>query len=348
MLIQKLKLRVITTLLPQRLYILWKMKRSFIKEVVKKHYTFINDKNVNANQQQPIPTIIAMCNGFMPHGGLSDRFLGITSSFLYAKKNGFNFAISWTSPFDLHHYLVPNRYNWTIAPNHVVYHCPIACPICIGSVYKMCQTNKLKEEKRQLQQISSIIKKHPQALQYHLYSNAHFATSQYHELFNELFKPSPWLQQIIDKHISYLGDNYIAMTFRFVHLLGDFKDRTQNAETLSPAERRMYINDCINAIKQTHQKYNKAHMFVTSDSEMFLNEACQLPYVYITDGKVAHIDNLTSTTTDNAADKEFADLFLLAKAKKIYRVHKGKMYYSGFPLTAALIGNVEVETIELL
>lgn len=60
MLIQKLKLRIITTLLPQSLYVLWKMKRNFFKEVVKKHYTFIDDKNVNANQQQPIPIIIGV------------------------------------------------------------------------------------------------------------------------------------------------------------------------------------------------------------------------------------------------------------------------------------------------
>ena len=46
-------------------------------------------------------------------------------------------------------------------------------------------------------------------------------------------------------------------------------------------------------------------------------------------------------------DKEFLDLLLLSKAKVIYRIHKGKMYYSGFPLTAGMIGNVEVKTIEI-
>lgn len=348
MLIQKLKQCLITAILPQKQYILWKMKRSFIHDVVEKHYPFIYDKETTATTNRPTAhTIIAMCNGFMRHGGLSDRFLGITSSFLYAKKNGVNFAISWTSPFNLQDYLVPNRYDWTIAPNNVIYNRPIACPICIGSIYKMCGTDKQKEEKTQQQLINSIIKKHPKAQQYHLYSNAHFATSQYHDLFNELFKPSPWLQQIINKHLTLLGENYTAMTFRFVHLLADFKDTTQATETLSANERQAYINDCINVIKQVHQRCNNSRILVTSDSETFLNEAKCLPYVYIADGKVAHIDNLTTTTGNNSADKEFADLFLLARAKKIYRVHKGKMYYSGFPLTAAMIGNTEVETIEL-
>ena len=55
----------------------------------------------------------------------------------------------------------------------------------------------------------------------------------------------------------------------------------------------------------------------------------------------------TQKREDLYFDKEFLDLLLLSKAKVIYRIHKGKMYYSGFPLTAGMIGNVEVKTIEI-
>lgn len=344
------KQRLITAILPRERYILWKMRRCFVKQVIEKRYPHKRGGYGKASTAKNV--VIAMYNGFMRHGGLSDRLLGITSSFMYAKEHHMRFAIYWTAPFRLQEYLIPNRYDWTIGHDEITYCRPEACPIYIGSVYKMFLLDKHKEELSQQQTIDRAIRRHRKATQFHLYSNAHFATRQYHELFGELFRPSPHLQHILDKHTAILGEhNYIAMTFRFVNLLGDFNDTT-TTKTLGHEAQMDYIHCCIKAIENVYAKDTTSRILVTSDSSTFLTHARRLPYVYIPEGKVEHIDNIKTESgqvnmKNGTADKEFTDLFLLAKARRIYMVHKDKMYYSGFPLTAAMIAGSEVITIEI-
>lgn len=336
--------KVVRMVLPQSKFILWTVQRGFYREVVCKHYVVKQRKLVDDALCLTDPKLIFMANGLMLHGGLSDRLRGIISSYKYAKVHHLPFAIFWNSPFPLRDYLVPNTYDWEIKKDALLYERPASCPICIGSIYKICKKNKQTEEWIQWRTMQRQIEKHKNARQYHIYGNPHFGDAEYHALFHELFQPSIHLQSIIKECLkeSKLNDAYIAMTFRFLHLLGDFEE-VSCAEVLHVQEREEYIKKCIECIEEVHSEHPSLSILVTSDSQTFLQRVAPIPCVYVIKGRVAHIDSKASCSYD----KEFLDLFLLSKAKRIYRVCYGKMYCSGFPITAGLIGNVEVQTLRI-
>ena len=115
--------------------------------------------------------------------------------------------------------------------------------------------------------------------------------------------------------------------------------------SLDANDKKTYIKECVEAIEALHKNNETVKVLVTSDSELFLSRLHDLSYVYIIPGKISHTDGTSNVAL--SYDKEFLDLFVLSKAKVIYRIHKDKMHYSGFPITAGMIGGVEVIDIEL-
>lgn len=340
-LIYRFKRRIFKILWSKEKYFSWEENEGFHKNVVEKHYPKIPESFPKTKSF----IIISIFNGFERHGGLADRLRGIVSAYQYAKEHHFPFAIYWEEPFVLQDYLIPNNYNWVIPKEQLLYCRPSSCPIHIGSFYKRIGIEKHREELFQMNMLDKLIKKNSNVAQFHLYSNAHFGDSAYSTLFHELFKPSSRLQKLIDINLQHMKGGFIAASFRFVQLLGDFKDECEGI-TLSDFEREKYISDCVKTVEKLHSDHLSDKILITSDSSLFLDEVRSLPYTYIVPGEISHTDG-KSMDNSPTFDKEFLDLLLLSKAKVIYRIHKGKMYYSGFPLTAGMIGNVEVKTIEI-
>lgn len=337
----RIKRKILNIFWSKEKYFSWEENETFMKNVVEVHYPIISDKYFRNNA----PLIISVFNGFERHGGLADRFRGIISAYKFAKEHKLTFAIYWAEPFVLQDYLIPNNYNWIIPKEQLLYSRPGSCPIHIGSFYKRIGIDKYREELFQLNLLNRLIKKNSSSAQFHLYSNAHFGDKAYSSLFSELFKPSSRLQKLIDINLQHMNGGFIAASFRFVQLLGDFKDECEGI-TLSDFEREKYISDCVKTVEKLHSDHLSNKILITSDSSLFLDEVRSLPYTYIVPGEISHTDG-KSMDNSPTFDKEFLDLLLLSKAKVIYRIHKGKMYYSGFPLTAGMIGNVEVKTIEI-
>lgn len=336
----RIKRKILKIFWSQEKYYSWEENEVFMKNVVEVHYPIINGKNRSNS-----PLIVSVFNGFERHGGLADRFRGIISAYKYAKGHELSFAIYWEEPFILQDYLVPNSYNWTISKGQLIYSRPSSIPIHIGSFYKRHGIDKRQEEFFQMKTLDDAVKINSTSSQIHLYSNAHFGDDDYYNLFHELFKPSLHLQKLIDANLQNLGKEYVAASFRFMQLLGDFKDECKGG-VLNNTEKNIYIQDCVRALEKLHSMHTSCKFLVTSDSETFLNEVIHHPYVYIVPGKISHTDSKGDTNL-HTYDKEFLDLLLLSKAKIVYRIHKGKMYYSGFPLTAGMIGGIEVETVEI-
>ena len=71
----------------------------------------------------------------------------------------------------------------------------------------------------------------------------------------------------------------------------------------------------------------------------------ELPFVFTIPGEIAHVD-ATKDNSFEANKKTFIDFFMIANAEKVYLAHRGKMFYSGFPRTAALSANKPFEVIE--
>lgn len=81
--------------------------------------------------ENPAGACIFMCDGRMPHGGLSDRLKGALSTYRMARVMGYKFRIHWDSPFNLTDYLVPNRVQWQIAPSEISYSPAQAQPVFV-------------------------------------------------------------------------------------------------------------------------------------------------------------------------------------------------------------------------
>lgn len=297
-----------------------------------------NIKNLNSRK-----TIVYMCDGRVKHGGLADRFRGIISSYQFAKTHGLDFKIYWTSPFSLEEYLLPNTHDWRIRTEQLEYNSKVAVCLYIDSFFKRFNLDKTWEATDQEKRYNDFITRYPHALQYHIYSNAHFGDTNYHILFNELFRLHPRIEKELVTCMNEIGNRYIAMTFRFQQLLGDFKDAC-GGEKLSTSEQERWIKDAIALIQRLYDanKQNISKILITSDSMRFLQESRKLPFTYTPKGTVNHID----TNQQKDADKEFLDLFILSHSTHIYLCHRSPMFLSGFPRNAALIGNVPIEVLE--
>lgn len=318
-------------------YMHWEDNESFRHAVIEPHYDYHEwDKQVN-------PKLVFMINGFLRHGGLADRLRGAISTYMYAKEHNMDYRIYWRSPFLLEDYFLPNKVDWTIDDKDIKYSMPFAQPLYIGSYYKRFNLSAENERKLQMAWMDRIISTPRKVSQYHVYSNAHFGNVQFHNLFQELFKPHPRLLGEIAQFQKECGDCYIAASFRFVQLLGDFDDRCGGIE-LPKDEKEQYIIESISQIKKLSLNNGGKKVFVTSDSDLFIKRVQELPFAKVVLGEIAHVDK--TSEGQQSFDKEFLDLLLMAKAEKIYRLHKEQMHYSGFPITAGMIGGIEVETIE--
>ena len=132
-------------------------------------------------------------------GGLADRLRGILSTYSVCKELGVDFRLVFRHPFELDKYLVPNRYNWTDTGNELRYDIPHDNILILPSTQ-----DSLYQKKKQ----HGWLKKHIKncSNQIHVYTNASFAYENgYHELFNELFKPSQRLQDTITKQYELLA-----------------------------------------------------------------------------------------------------------------------------------------------
>lgn len=280
-------------------------------------------------------TVVAVVDGRLYTGGMTDRFIGIISLYALAKTYNIPFRIKYTSPFNLTDYLLPNKYNWI--PSEGDY---IESSLTSKVVYAVGEP-RFDKRLRNLIGIKQI----------HFYGNrdllcfAEFQQFDWGKLFKELFRPADSLQEKLNTLRKEIGQGeYVSIVFRFQNLLGDFKE--YNFKPLSEHNaREKYIEKCIGAIRDIHAKENKPCL-ITSDSVLFLNRLRNLTYVYIIPGNLVHMGS-EDTGTYSQYEKSFLDFYGLAASNKIYNIVYGNMYPSGFPLYASKINSIPFERIIL-
>ena len=283
-------------------------------------------------------TLIFMADGKWMHGGLTDRLRGMASAYKFATEHNLDFKIFHTSPFLLQEILQPNKVDWIIGEHEISHNCEIAKPVLL---YREDFNNDSALER----QLDSRHK------QFHLYSCVDTVGEEFPKYFNELFKPSPLLENELTHYSELLGESYTAISFRFQNKLGDFKEFT--FKELSEKGKRKLLSAALNMLNTAHgtasgetaSKYEA--ILVTADSPTFLAEAEKLPNVVTVKGKSIHIDfNNSKNATDYL--KAFTEFFLISKASKaiLYRNRKYKTYPSNFPKYAAMLGHVPYEIVE--
>lgn len=264
--------------------------------------------------------------------GLADRLRSIVSIYKTCEELNIDFKILFTHPFSLSRYLQPNTVDWEVNTDDLCYNLNCTDICCLemrtGSNFEITQHEKwFKKELK---------KKYSE---FHIRTNTAYSFKyNFAEMFNKLFKPSMLLIELISEHLENLKKEYISVSFRFLDLLGDFKEPDSTNNHLSDTKREELIQKNIRQIELLHNRYPNTRILVNSDSCTFLAVVNELEYTYVVPGNIEHVDKTTSIAED-AHDKTLTDFFLIAHAKEIYLFITDNMYNSNFPYAASLIYN---------
>ena len=153
------------------------------------------------------------------------------------------------------------------------------------------------------------------------------------DLFAELFKPSLQLEKMINEQKHKIGGSYVSVSFRFMQLMGDFKDNF--GDILSDEDKNDLIEKSISIVTSLHEQEQKT-VLVTSDSQTFIDAVSKLDFVYVIPGEIGHIG---CSQERGVTEKMFIDFCMISRADHVYMAHSGKMYRSNFAKTAAMTSN---------
>lgn len=284
-------------------------------------------------EKRPAPLVIFSLDGRYFDRGFVDRLRGMVTTYAYCKLTGREFRIDHVSPFLLQDYFAPNKVDWRLKEGEKSYNLLYANPLII---YKK---SKLKKS------LCGMSK----SRQYHLYCSEYVdefnramgTDYKFPELFQELFKPSEKLLEIVKPYRSYIDEGYISASFRFMELLGDFQDERRCV--ISPEEQEDYITRSLEAIRRLHDENPDTKILVTSDSARFVKRASEFSFVITLPGEIGHIGFAFSEAVIN---KTMLDFYMLSQAKKVYHFRTGAMYGGAFSHIASLSNAVPYKFVE--
>lgn len=289
---------------------------------------------IDRNKRQ---SYIFMVDGRIHHGGMFDRLKGIITIYAIAKTLEREFRIDWTYPFVLSKYLIPSKYDWMVDETEMNFGIlSYSNIIAYGEFARPYRLMKKRTKETHF---------------YYGYDslnevNKVFGTNySWGKLYRELFRPSPYLLQYLDRYQAEIGKAYIAIHTRFMNLLGDKTETDINPELVSIKEKETLISLAIEAVRQVSSKHPDMRIMMASDSMMFINRIkVVFPKAYIVPGTIKHIDT-AGETDDSENIKMFTDYYLISRAQKVYSLWHEGMWKSAFPEYAALIGGVPFERI---
>lgn len=304
----------------------------FLYLMLKKKYPYkwkeITDDNIEINNDKK--KIIYVCDGFKNHGGITDRFKGLITTYSEAKRLNIPFYIYWNSPFELSNFLIPNTSNdWRINKNRIHFNYCFSFPFILD-ISPMHYKNLIKKYL-----FRYVLKDKRDIL---VYSNLMHEKKNRAILFNELFRPSEHLQKAIDKHLRNIAGKYYSITFRFGNYFGDFKDNVSFPH--SENDKEILLKKNIIELTKVIQSIPKEYkILITSDSLYFLQKTKKIDKrIYIIEQELMHIDFYDNKkASKNTWLKTFLDFYLLMNAEKLIQFKTDEMYNSSFPRFAAEI-----------
>lgn len=278
-------------------------------------YHWSPDREVSGN------TVFFIIDPEISHPGLADRLKAIIGTYYIARENGFDFKIIFQHPFHLDKYLASTHYANQNELSYSLKNSRILAYNGGGSVPKLSKSVK----------------------QYHVYNYIGYDILEtnkignyqklWGELYRDLFKPTPLLQNAIDA-TPLQPDTYIAVHLRFVNALEQFEENQFNF--LSKEEKEALIIKCEKGISDIQKKYSDKKIVVFSDSSVFLSRvATDMPGIIILDGAIGHI---SFSNTEDVVLKTFLDFYEMGRASLIIRILTKEIYPTVFSYYAALSG----------
>lgn len=292
-------------------------------------------------EKKSSPKYVFMVDGKMNHGGMFDRLKGLISIYALSKINHADFRIHFNYPFKLENYLISNVYNWEIAEEDIIYSFPQSRPLIVygENVYPTRVFKQRRGEIHYYYGFDSLDK----------LNRIYKTRFEFGQLYQELFKPTEYLQRFIDLFRKNLSENYIAIHIRFCNLLGDVVEREGTNHVLDLEKASLLKTRCKDkiieilqreAISLTPSDEQKYSILLSTDSQLF-TEFIQkeIPQVYVVPGEIRHVDTVEETT-DAQNIKLFLDYYMLSGAKRVYSLTDKNeiLYKSAFPQYSAKIG----------
>ncbi len=283
-------------------------------------------------------TIFFVISPYNEQEGLSDRLKGIVTCYNYAKEFNYQLRIVFKTPFVLEDYIVPNKVDWVAGFEDLHYSIGHTRFFDESNILYMGDFTRVKLNAGKEYHCYNIGNRQPD-----VYPRTGYGWGQ---LFNELFKPSKPLQDLIDSY-PFKEKQYIAVHIRFVNALESFERPTIYSTPLETEEEKQRLIDrCKTGIMDIKRNNGNCEVLVFSDSQRFLGSLGNLPINVL--GGVNLIAHSRFTDNKDATMKTFVDLYMISRAKKVYRITAKELYnLPGFAKTAALIGGVEYETFEV-
>lgn len=291
------------------------------------------------------PVYVAMVDGETFHGGLCDRFKGIVSLYAYCKYRKLPFRIRYTYPFRLEDYLIPAAYDWTLREGEYTDNPLYSRILYMRGEHLATRLLRLKTRR----QIHFYTNRDCLDLINAAYAEEGSEGFNWGDLYCELFKPGPVLEERIQSMKEELGSDYYAAVFRFQNLLGDFQEYRYKSIT-DKDEAEKLIGKCLRSLQNLKAAYGDKSWLVTSDSMAFLKRAAQLEGVHIIPGTLIHIDGDKHSVSSGSYEiylKSFIDFYMLTEAQKIYRIGTSYMYPTKFPVYAAKVHHIPFESITI-
>lgn len=275
----------------------------------------------------------------LKHPGLADRLKAIIDCYNIAKLNGYRFRIVFKSPYPLEDYLQPAVCNWQADFSDLHY------SVCGTRFFN--EMYFLREDSWHGRTALAKDK------EYHCYSYVGnrqpkvFPESGYawSDLYRELFMPSARLQQAIDA-CGYTEKSYVAVHLRFVNALEHFEAVTCYDNALHTEQEKLdLIARCKQGLMRIKAESEGCSVLVFSDSKRFLDSLDDIPVEVLSHDDIGH---MSFGANDGATLKTFVDLYMIARAKKVYRIDAPELYaWSGFAATAAMIGGIDFLTVKV-
>lgn len=261
--------------------------------------------------------------------GLADRFKTFINGYILSQENNRSIHIYHNKGFPLEKYLEPNEIDWRISPHE----------ICWG-------LNRV--QLLWFDQFPLTLKK--TGKEYHGYALYADITPllteekqkkyEFSKVFNTLFQPSTHLKHLLDsamKACDLQENQFIAVHLRFLDFFEPVEKEATQA-TGTPAQQAQMILNIHHTIDHIRKKSGCNSVLLFSDSNKFL-QASHPDYIKVLPGTVGHISRHSGT--DFITDKAFTDLFVMGKARHIYRILGEHIYPGGFAQTAARLAGKE-------
>ena len=282
---------------------------------------------------------ISMFCGNASSGGLADRLRGAVSVFMACQQTGRQFKLYFTHPFRLTDYLQPASYDWRISDEDVCFDPSRTQRLIIDS-----QADTRWEHRWQEWLLRRRMRKHPEH-QLHVYTNAGCCYDHdYAAAFEQLFRPTPRLQQHLDELRLLTGDEYITVSARFCHLLDDFNEEVYG-EPLSSTDREALLVACMEQMATLRTAHPGCRIVACSDSTTFLARAQKEHGAVVIPGHISHIGN-DGAHSYEYYEKTLLDFYVIAQAQEVYLLRGPAMHQSGFPYAAARAGRRPFHTIK--